>query len=355
MSRPAAPAVIAEGALSPASDAEESWPTDRAGLVFLWATADGPAQTFDAAGVPRTDAALEPTPHGRVRYTRDGAMSLEGGSFHLPGVAEAILPMLKATDTVSLEAWIVPDIVDARLMTPIVASPRVYGLWQSGSEFWFSIGSAMGRGPRAAMAIGQHLVLTFHDETVRAYLNGSLAREWPPEHPPTANWTASPLVFGAAENAAGTWGPWRGTVEGVAVYNRALEADEIRANYAAYAARVASRPEPTTSAATGRLLAAPALPDPSQSPYKRAWAAFEYEAEQVHSGDVRPRRILVARYVWMDGEKLPAAHARPGDRHELLLEPYEANPQIHSERQFHLDDVDLEMPMFYDVGPLTEE
>ena len=63
----------------------------------------------------------------------------------------------------------------------------------------------------------------------------------------------------------------------------------------------------------------------------------------------------MARYVWMDGEKLPAAYAKPGDRHELLLEPYESNPHIHSERQFHLDDVDLDMPMFYDVGPLTEE
>jgi hypothetical protein len=349
------PVSITEDAAPVGSETEEAWPTDRDGLVFLWETAAKPAQTFDAAGLPSTDIAAEPTARGRVRYTRDGAMSLEGGSFHVPGVAEAILPTLRAADAVSLEAWVTAETTDVRRQMPMVASPRVYGLWQRRDRFWFSMGGASGKGPRVEAGVAQHLVLTFRDETMRAYLDGALAYEWPAEHPPMARWTVAPLVFGAAENAARTWVPWRGRIEGVAVYGRELGADEIRANHTAYAARVASRLPVTASAATGRLTAAPILPDPSQSPYRRAWAAFEYEAEHVHAGDVRPGRILVARYVWMDGEKLPAAYAKPGDRHELLLEPYESNPHIHSERQFHLDDVDLDMPMFYDVGPLTEE
>lgn len=343
------------GARSPRPE----WPTNRKGLIFLWENANRPAQVFDGTGHAYRDIAFELTPHGRVRYTRDGAMRLEGGTFVAEGIGGDLAAALKRTGEITVEMRVTPEgpTSDARRVF-FTCGPADSGedsrrgtlaFAQLGDRLsWLGGGGAWRHEDHGDRRFDRptHVVVSMRPGGTSAYA-GEPGSSRVFSHSPRVRLTPERYVFGSPE--------WRGTIEAVAIYARAFESGESRANEMAYDRQIGARDRVTASSVTARLVATPALPDPTQSPYRRAWAAFEYEVEQAHSGDVPPGNILVARYVWLDGEILPAAHAEPGARHELLLEPYEANTQIHTERQFHLDDVDLDTPMFYDVGPLTKE
>jgi hypothetical protein len=332
------------------------WPTNRKGLMFLWENAHTPAQVFDRTGHAYRDVAFELTPHGRVRYTRDGAMKLEGGFFVAEGIGGELGAAIGRTGELTVEMRVStdgPQSDDRRTFFACGPSepddvPRgsvILAQLDDGLE-WFG-GGGWRREPDGNIRPSRsaHVVVSLRKGGGTASVDGRGRGRGVVSHPQPIHVTPERVVFGSPE--------WRGTIEAVAIYSRALDPRETQANELAYDRQVSKRAHVTASNVAARLVATPVLPDPSQSAYKRAWAAFEYETEQVHSGAVPMGRIVVARYVWLDGEQLPAAHAEPGARHELLLEPYEANTQIHSERQFHLDDVDLDTPMFYDVGPLT--
>jgi hypothetical protein len=345
----AAPSQRPPGREPSAGLAERTWPVNPDGLVFLWTNANEPAE-----GPGAVDLAME----GRVRYTRAGAMQLEGGAFRLNGMAEVLREAVLGAGQFSVLLRVRPEgPPDAGERAFFTLGPGPASLAPNGGVILSQVGQdllATSQRVRWSLMWGDslqsqrptHVALTLARDHRRLHARGgavgsriSPARELR-LHP-------DEVVFGSPE--------WRGAIEGVAMFARELSTAEVEANARAHRRRPSIPSPVTVSAVTARVRQAPVLPDPSQSAYKRAWAAFEYDIEQVHSGDVPLGRILVARYVWMDGEILPAATAEPGDRHELLLEPYEANSQIHSERQFHLDDVDLDTPMFYDVGPLTED
>jgi hypothetical protein len=82
-----------------------------------------------------------------------------------------------------------------------------------------------------------HLLVTAGDGAWRAYVDGKLAGEGKLVGS-AADWGAGRLVLGASTSGAN---PWRGRVEGVAVYPRILGADEAAAQAAAMKARRTKR------------------------------------------------------------------------------------------------------------------
>ncbi|MEO2005683.1 MAG: hypothetical protein ABGY41_16485, partial [Candidatus Poribacteria bacterium] len=321
------------------------WPTNRKGLMFLWENAHTPAQVFDRTGHAYRDTAFELTPHGRVRYTRDGAMKLEGGFFVAEGIGEELGAAIERTGELTVEMRIKPESPPSDVRgvffvcgpsdegrTPLtrnVAFSQLRGRIDGSIDFGGGGHWGLAEGGYARPVQTTHIVLSARSGSWSMYAGDGGASSGFISHSPRIRVEPNRLVFGSVD--------WLGTIEAVAIYARRLEVGEDRANELAYDRQISAREHVTASNVAARLVATPVLPDPSQSAYKRAWAAFEYETEQVHSGAVPMGRIVVARYVWLDGEQLPAAHAEPGAHHELLLEPYEANTQIHAERQFHLD------------------
>ncbi len=287
-------------------------------------------------------------------------MLLEGGVFRADGIGDVLERALAASGELTVALRVRADRDAVATPTPFFYlgssrdgedAHRAITLAQVGDDVAWSVtfgGSAMSRTVYdSPLSIGRPTYVWLHvlDGGWSASVGRSGIDAGAISGNPNLKLDPVHVVFGSPE--------WRGAIDAVAIYDcfpRGLWASEW-----GHASDTLSRPRVVASQVTALMRQAPTLPDPSQSAYKRAWAAFEYDVEQVHSGTLPLGRILVARYVWMDGEKLPAAVAEPGDRHQLLLEPYEANSQIHSERQFHLDDVDLDTPMFYDVGPLTED
>jgi hypothetical protein len=82
-----------------------------------------------------------------------------------------------------------------------------------------------------------------------------------------------------------------------------------------------------------RLAHAGPIPTPqSILPYRNALIVNEYEILSVVEGAYQPGRIRVAQWAIRDSQVLPDAQKRTGEEHRLVLELYDAHPELEGER-----------------------
>jgi hypothetical protein len=98
-----------------------------------------------------------------------------------------------------------------------------------------------------------------------------------------------------------------------------------------------------------RLAHAGPVPTPqSILPYRHALVVNEYEILSVVEGTHEPRRIRVAQWAIRDSQVLPHAQKRTGEEHRLVLELFDAHPELEGERLI----TDLgasSAPLYYEV------
>lgn len=98
-----------------------------------------------------------------------------------------------------------------------------------------------------------------------------------------------------------------------------------------------------------RLVHAGPVPTPqSILPYRNALVVNEYEILSVVEGAHEPGRIRVAQWAIRDSRVLPDAQKRTGEEHTLVVELYDAHPELEGERLI----TDLgasDQPLYYEV------
>jgi len=104
--------------------------------------------------------------------------------------------------------------------------------------------------------------------------------------------------------------------------------------------------------ARAKLLARSDVPSLSQiQPYREALVVYEYDVENVMSGQAVDGRIRVAHWAILDGETLAVARWDEGQSLRLHLEPFANNPQLET---FYMSDTlepDFDVPLYYAVTP----
>ena len=97
-----------------------------------------------------------------------------------------------------------------------------------------------------------------------------------------------------------------------------------------------------------RLGEAPAVPTPeSILPYRNALVVNEYEVMDVVQGAYDERWIRIAQWAIRDSRVLPAA-GRPGAAYTLVVERYDAHPELEGERLIS-ESEDSSLPLYYHV------
>lgn len=135
---------------------------------------------------------------------------------------------------------------------------------------------------------------------------------------------------------------WAGVLEGIAIYNRFLPAEEARRNALEYEDLRKSRLSVPQVRVLAELVATSKLPTAEQiAPDRSALAVSKYRIKQVLQGELPDGEpadceILVAQWALLDARTQPIAALTPGAAIELLLEPFDRNPQLH--RFFCSDD-----------------
>ena len=326
--------------------APPTWPSDPRGLVFLWQS-DGVQQIEDPVTGERRSCVLSPT--GRAWLDRSFAMELAGGAFVAND--ETVLGVLngcRRTNELTLEATLTPHRRAAGdAMARIITfsggrRSRNLTLGQIDDRLVFRLRTAttgqnadqpqleLGRIP-----IGQpsHVLITYTAGRLVAYIDGRQVLTTNALQDGFFHWQPRPLVFGNEWQANF---PWFGALEGVAIYDRALGADEAFENYRRYAELRAELPRVDRIRLRARLVQRSAIPSLQEiAPYREALAVFAYEIEELLDGELPEAAkigspLRVAHRVLADGEALPVSRRATSRSVELMIEPFLDHQQLES-------------------------
>jgi hypothetical protein len=316
-----------------------SWPTDRRSLVLLWDTADQPNLVPDPAGA--ADRAYTIAPHGRARLNHDHAMLLVGdGAFQAEAEAgKSLVELVKKSNEITLELTLTPAAVTPQTSGVILTFGRFKGapllqLEQQGDALLWSLLRDHSQEPPVRfgkLQAGQpvHVAVGYSPGRQVVWLNGAPVVDsgaWQGDFFP---WKPGALTIGAT--GAGDEGehPWQGVVEGLALYDRLLGADEVAENARRYAAERARRPAVPRVQALATLQRCSRVPTLDEiAPYRQALAVCEYRVDRVVAGTLTGPTVRVARWVILDGATL--ASPKGGAAVPLTLEPFSANGQLES-------------------------
>jgi hypothetical protein len=347
----------------PATEVElaaPAWPIRRDGLIFLWEAADRPNLVFDR----RIDADRAPVleARGRARLDRHHAMVLGAGAFIADQEAAGyVRTAAAATHTFTLEALVTPAATASPGPNWIVSfgrgpNERNLALGQLGDRLVARVLTPT-TGPDAdqpqvdlgPIPLGRpsHVVVTYFPGRLAAYVDGELRVETAEVQGGLNRWRGLPLAFG--DDARGG-ADWSGSLEAVALFDRALSAEEVRESFLRLRELLSRRTEPSRLRVGGRLTAVSTPPTLRQiSPYREGLMVHELAVERVLQGSYDGERLRVVRWAIQDGQPLAAARARPGQRVIFTVEPFAANPQL--EPLFLADTLeeDWELALYYEI------
>ena len=312
------------------------WPVEPDQLVYVWENAGGLHDLVDDQS--GSQYIFRPEPRQLARYDRHHAMLLDGG-FFFDADAARHFQRHQPLDRFSVEFLVKPTPDDpsdgliwaASLMTSNDASDAELGLAFAQDEgIWrlltadndFYLGPITVREPT-------HVVLSSVPGKMAVFFNGRLQVEFETDLD-LSFWSNATLFFGGTGEQGRDW---HGVLEHFAVYARALEPEEVAANHALIAAKVADRPIPEQIRVRARIVQTSAVPSPEDiAPYRRGLVVNEYEVMEVLEGELPDERFLAAHWAILDATVLERAHRLAGTEYELVLERFEDRQELEGER-----------------------
>ncbi|MDX1631769.1 MAG: LamG-like jellyroll fold domain-containing protein, partial [Thermoanaerobaculia bacterium] len=335
--------------------APPTWPSTREDLVFLWQTDDQPNLVFD----PRIDSerAFPLEPVGRAYLDHSYTLVADGGIWLAPEEASnRIVASARARNEISVELTLEPRMSRTSELRQIMAlSGRRLDLilGQKGSELVLRMQTSQQRDAPpillGTLRKGQplHLVLSYSPSNLIVHLDGK--RVEPPRkvRGNLEPWRRAPLVLGG-DRGGDRW--WRGTLEGIAIWGRALTETEAREEFLRYRRILGGRPEVESRNVRVELIQKSALPTLEQiSPYRKALVAYEY---RILAGSDEGETLRVAHWALLDGENQPITEWPLGKRSAFHVEAFSGNPQL--EPHYLSDTLDPLPPgkaLWYAAGP----
>jgi len=341
-----------------ATGESDQWPGSTAGLVFVWDNASSqnqvPGNDEAAPRICRVEA------RGRAKYNRFFDMDCSGGSFVAEKIGRELGDACRKTGELTLEAALTPGRSDqtgpARILTfSSNALARNFMLGQDHDALVFDLqtkhenanGGATSRLGKVVAGRLQHVLVTYASGKLLCYIDGTSIPVTASIQGDFSAWTEQQLVFG--DEYTGKFN-WAGRLEAIAIFNRAVTADEAARHYELFARRLADRKPVERLRVRLKCLETTPIPDPRTIvPYRRALIVNRYQVEKVLQGKFDGKEILVAQWGVLDKTVIAEARMRAGQNVELTLEKLDDHPELKGERQI-IDIESLDLPWFYSVA-----
>ena len=197
--------------------------------------------------------------------------------------------------------------------------------------------------------VANHCVVSYRPGELKCWLNGKPV-QLSGEVKGTLSWGRTDrkagVHFGAVWGAEPAALPWRGKLEGVAIFSRAIDASQVARDYAEYAKRLAARKPIQQVTIRGTLAATSTVPKPRDiAPYHSALVVHEYDVAKVLAGTYAHKKVRIARWGLIHRKKTAVARAKVGERRDLVLEKFSDHPELDGELLSNTlpDDFDLEL------------
>jgi hypothetical protein len=341
------------------------WPSNRAGVSYLWQNARSRNVIFDEQiGLPITTALSGWMPHHPpmpARFNRFGAVLAAGDmGFELsPGSPDRIMGGIHKTKQFSFEIVVASaDLAQTKGNDdkPIGIVNWGYG-WRNGIFWLFQEKNLLQVGLSKQWGDGNpevfdmavlpdtrphHVIISWAEKRLAFYLDGKKVKEIDPS-PAHLLMPTPPMRF--AENA------WRGTFEYLAFYNRFIEEGEAAKNAAVVAAELAKRKALPRIEVQATLIAKSKIPDPRQiAPYRNALIVNEYSVEKVLKGTYAGKTIRVVQWGMLDLKPTPLAAQAPGTSVKLVLENFADHDELVPELISDTLKEDFDLILYTDVN-----
>jgi hypothetical protein len=140
-------------------------------------------------------------------------------------------------------------------------------------------------------------------------------------------------------------------LDGVAIYSRFIGPDEAAKKFVLASVRIAARPKIDRKIVKAEMLQKAVPPPPEAiTPYRRALVVNRYKIKEAKDSNLVNQTVQVVEWALLDA-RVPTtyADASPGHVLELDLEPYDAHPQLESER-LASDVPSLDEDLYYSVS-----
>ena len=348
------------------------WPSNRAGLAYLWQNARTRNLILDARlGLPVGNSLTSFSHHQLslpARFNRFGAALAAGGGYVLnPGAANQVFAGIKKTQQFSFEIVVEPaDLTQTKGTDdkPIAIVDWGYG-WGNGIFWLFQekdkllVGLSKKWGDKNPEVFEMatlpdtkphHVVVSIADKRLAFYLDGKKVKEIDPSPASFIMGGAPPFQL-AAHQPNPHKNTWRGKFEYLAMYNRFIEEPEAAKNAAAVAATLAQRKALPQIELQAKLVAKSQIPAPAQMlPYRNALVVNEYQVEKVLNGTYAPKTIRVAQWGVSDLKPTPLAALKPGASVKLILETFADHEELASELISDTLEENFELDLYTDVN-----
>ena len=342
--------------------ASGAWPSDHAGLEFLWRGSDDQNEIDRPDGVVRYCRARL---RGRARFGQFHQALLGNGGLQGLQIEEELAAAVRGSGQFSIEfayyihpraTWperaliaAVGESADegnfALIQARLYGKPYLHLKMASG-------GTALADAPEIELfdlpfGAAVHLALTYADDQVVVYVNGQPAETLDRVRGGLENWAPAPLLLGQAADGSLDWS---GMVQNLALYSRALGPDEVASHAAWYADStkdVTIAPIATVQA----TLIEKTDPRPPEAigAYRRDLVEYAYRVDQVISGTVPDKTIKVLHWSILDKQPVPLTK-QVGRSYKLLISPKDARPELEGERSNEGTLSDPTLPAYLDVG-----
>lgn len=323
------------------------WPTNRDRLAFVWKTNkdrnliynpirkaemqigtfvwDG-ISTFDRNGAMLCQAMYHASPTDKEHYPFSSAQEVVAGV---------------CTDAFTVEAQIAAGGLRQKAnnggFVSIIANAQDQtrgALWLGQNEVDLVLAFASDQGIQGPVTIHKltdtqphHFVISYEPGKLVVYVDGretftSAALRGKPRF-------SADSYLTLADAARGTGKVWRGRLEGIAIYGRALGQEEARANYAAYKEELGKRRKVARLTVHATLAAATTIKSVADiAPYDSAFLINEYTVGKVLRGEYRQKKIRVAQWGVIRKKMQPVTRDKIGTKRNLVLELMADNPQF---------------------------
>jgi hypothetical protein len=332
------------------------------GLILeMTGDGDAPVRVWNAEGKPVLDPYYAFQKKGLALLGREYALRLEGGCFYSGGADDYLGADLKNADgELTLAAYVCP--AAAGLDKPGLAvgygpargDALFFALTQEKDALVFSIGAPKPSKVKLAelkSAEPFHLVLTVSRKEIVLYRNGEKAGAAAGTGGDFSAWDKGVLWIGNAQKGDL---PWRGQIERLSLYNRALSAEEAKKVSATFLEEVRQREPVASIELTGTLLARSKykLPWDKGFTYRDVLSVSEYKVAKVIRGEFKEAKIRVAEWMYVDRIFLAGSRKEVGKEYRLVVEQLDDNAYLSTTETGNTLDQDLDAVVHYEIGSI---
>jgi hypothetical protein len=329
------------------------WPVETSSCAWAWQTQK---KKLPAAFQGRVDA------RGTARYTHNRSMDTFGGAFKALEANEDLLAALVDSGEMTIELTLNSDNAMQNGPARIVsfsenATSGNFTLSQRKGDLVFQMRTSENTNVSTPIPLMQvpanratHVAITYASGQLTAYHDGEQVTQTNAFNGTFSNWEPMNLIIGSEWD--GTLG-WHGSVEGIAIYDKALSSDLIRKSAVAYQSLRTERAQVKTHKVKARLLSRSTRPTLVEiAPYQEALSLHEFEVTESTSAELPVgKRFRGAAWVWRNAKTPPIVNSPIDSDISMTLTRFGDNPQLKSIYLADTLDFDVDVEVYYLVRP----